>query len=67
MFIGLSRFSGMEKSPSFVRVDNNGRLTPFPGGAWNTWAPGQDGSSALVMVNANPLCMVKWLHSALMF
>ncbi|MFT8718917.1 SMP-30/gluconolactonase/LRE family protein [Acetobacter sp.] len=52
MFLGLPHFPGMEKSPSLVRVENNGTLTPFPGGAWNTWTPGQDGSSALVMVNA---------------
>lgn len=51
MFLGLPRWPGMESTPSVVRVGPEGALQPFPGGAWNEWAPGKDPLNAFVMVN----------------
>lgn len=52
VFLGLPRFPGMEKTISLARVNKSGEPIPFPGGSWNTWQKGQDGSRAFVMVNA---------------
>ncbi|AXC26731.1 bleomycin resistance protein [Acetobacter sp. JWB] len=52
VFLGLPRFPGMEKTPSVARVNNRGEPVPFPGGRWNTWQKGKNGSQAFVMVNA---------------
>lgn len=29
-------------SPGVMQVHRNGHLQPFPGNAWNDWAPGKD-------------------------
>ncbi|MDO7842499.1 L-dopachrome tautomerase-related protein [Sphingomonas immobilis] len=52
MFLGLPRFGAAVETPSLARVEKDGSLTPFPGGAWNGWKPGNDGRDAFVMVNA---------------
>lgn len=52
IFLGLPRFPGMEKTFSLARVNSSGQPIPFPGGSWNTWQKGQDGTRAFVMVNA---------------
>lgn len=52
IFLGLPRFPGSEATFSVGRVDPDGTVRPFPGGSWNGWKPGQDGTSAFVMVNA---------------
>ncbi|MBB2205684.1 bleomycin resistance protein [Gluconacetobacter takamatsuzukensis] len=52
LFLGLPRFPGNEATFSVGRVAPDGTVHPFPGGSWNGWQPGQDGSSAFVMVNA---------------
>jgi catechol 2,3-dioxygenase-like lactoylglutathione lyase family enzyme/sugar lactone lactonase YvrE len=52
MFLGLPRWTGMETTPSVVRVAADGALLPFPGGAWNAWSPGQPSADAFVQVNA---------------
>ncbi|PIK73022.1 bleomycin resistance protein, partial [Methylobacterium frigidaeris] len=52
MFLGLPRFPGHTETPSLVRVEQDGALSPFPGGAWNAWRQGGDGREAFVMVNA---------------
>lgn len=52
IFVGMPRFPGMEKTWSLARVDADGTPHAFPGGAWNEWQPGQDGTSAFVNVNA---------------
>lgn len=52
MFLGLPRWTGMRDTPSLVRVDSDGALRPFPGGAWNDWAFGKQVEDALVQVSA---------------
>jgi len=52
MFLGLPRWTGMRDTPSVVRVDADGALQPFPGGAWNNWAFGKPVEDALVQVSA---------------
>lgn len=52
MFLGLPRWTGMRDTPSVVRVDSDGALQPFPGGAWNDWAFGKPVQDAFVQVNA---------------
>jgi len=52
MFLGLPRWHGMEDTPSVVRMDADGSLRPFPGGAWNDWKFGQPVEDAFVQVNA---------------
>lgn len=52
MFLGLPRWTGMRDTPSVVRVDADGVLHPFPGGAWNDWAFGKPVQDAFVQVNA---------------
>lgn len=52
MFLGLPRFDAASDTPSLARVENDGSLAPFPGGAWNGWSEGKDGRDAFVMVNA---------------
>ncbi|MDF9789306.1 hypothetical protein M2440_000007 [Methylorubrum extorquens] len=52
LFLGLPRFPDHRETPSLVRVEQDGALSPFPGGAWNAWSQGGDGQSAFVMVNA---------------
>jgi hypothetical protein len=52
LFLGLPRWSGMEDTPSVVRVGRDGGLQPFPGEGWNGWRPGQDGRQAFVQVNS---------------
>ncbi|WP_137171644.1 SMP-30/gluconolactonase/LRE family protein [Massilia sp. HP4] len=52
MFLGLPRWTGMRDTPSVVRVDADGELQPFPGGAWNDWAFGKPVEHAFVQVNA---------------
>lgn len=51
MFLGLPRWTGMRDTPSVVRVDVDGVLQPFPGGAWNDWAFGKPVEDAFVQVN----------------
>ena len=51
LFAGLPRWPGNEKTPSIGEIMPDGSLKPFPGGAWNTWAPGQPGAHALVKIN----------------
>lgn len=51
MFLGLPRWTGMRDTPSVVRVDADGGLQPFPGGAWNDWAFGKPVEDAFVQVN----------------
>ncbi|MBT0670644.1 VOC family protein [Novosphingobium profundi] len=51
LFLGLPRFSREAQTPSLVRVEDDGSLTPFPGGTWGAWKPGEDGRDAFVMVN----------------
>lgn len=50
MFLGLPRWTGMRDTPSVVRVDSDGALRPFPGGAWNDWAFGKPVQDAFVQV-----------------
>ena len=38
-------------NPSVVEI-RNGREIPFPGGEWNSWAPGKDPGKAFVSVNS---------------
>ena len=52
IFLGMPRFPGNEATFSVGRVAPDGTVHPFPGGSWNGWKPGQDGSAAFVMVNA---------------
>lgn len=52
MFLGLPRWTGMRDTPSVVRVDADGALQPFPGGAWNDWTFGKPVEDAFVQVNA---------------
>lgn len=52
MFLGLPRWTGMRDTPSVVRVEADGALQPFPGGAWNDWAFGKPVEEAFVQVNA---------------
>ncbi|MCJ2181267.1 hypothetical protein MTR62_00870 [Novosphingobium sp. 1949] len=52
LFLGLPRLSQDAATPSVVRVEEDGTLAPFPGGAWNAWTPGASGVDAFVMVNA---------------
>lgn len=52
IFLGLPRFPSMEKTFSLARVNSSGQPIPFPGGSWNTWQKGQDGTRTFVMVNA---------------
>jgi sugar lactone lactonase YvrE len=51
LILGLPRWTGMEDTPSVVRVGQDGELRPFPGGSWNSWRPGQDGRDSFVQVN----------------
>lgn len=51
-FLGLPRWTGMRDTPSVVRVDADGTLQPFPGGAWNDWSFGRPVEDAFVQVNA---------------
>lgn len=39
-------------SPGVMEVLPDGRLLPFPGNAWNAWAPGRDPTRAFVDVNS---------------
>jgi sugar lactone lactonase YvrE len=50
MFASLPAWLG--PSPGVVEVLPDGRLQPFPGNAWNTWAPGRDPARAFVDVNS---------------
>lgn len=52
IFLGMPRWTGMESTPSVVRVDPDGTLAPFPGGNWNSWSPGADVRNAFIQVNA---------------
>ncbi|MCY1641061.1 L-dopachrome tautomerase-related protein [Methylorubrum sp. SL192] len=52
LFLGLPRFPDHTETPSLVRVEPDGALSPFPGGTWNAWSQGKDGRDAFVMVNA---------------
>jgi len=52
LFLGLPRWHVTVKTPSLVRVDSPTKLTPFPGGSWNEWAPGKDVTNAFVQVNS---------------
>jgi hypothetical protein len=51
IFLGLPRHPGMGNTPGVVRLRADGGLDPFPGGDWNNWAPGRDGTSAFVQAN----------------
>lgn len=51
LFVGLPRWPGFEKTPSIAQVMPDGSLKPFPGGAWNDWAPGKPSAAALVKIN----------------
>ncbi|WP_277964312.1 L-dopachrome tautomerase-related protein [Pseudomonas sp. RIT-To-2] len=51
LFVGLPRWPGFENTPSIAEVLPDGSLKPFPGGAWNQWAPGKPGGKALVKIN----------------
>lgn len=51
LFVGLPRWPGFEKTPSIAEVLPDGTLKPFPGGAWNAWAPGKPSQQALVKIN----------------
>lgn len=52
VFLGMPRFASMDNTYSVARVRHDGTPKAFPGGAWNAWRPGQDGTAAFVMVNA---------------
>ncbi|MCH4091139.1 L-dopachrome tautomerase-related protein [Acetobacter sp.] len=52
VFLGMPRFPGMEHTFSLARVNAAGEPVSFPGGHWNDWREGQDGSNSFVMVNA---------------
>lgn len=52
LFLGLPRFPDHTATPSLVRVEPDGALSPFPGGTWNAWSQGGDGREAFVTVNA---------------
>lgn len=52
MFLGLPRYTRDGATPSLVRRERDGSLRPFPGGDWNAWEPGRDGSAAFVYLNA---------------
>lgn len=52
VFLGAPRFPGSENTFSVGKVLANGDIQPFPGSGWNDWAPGKDGTTAFVMVNA---------------
>lgn len=52
LFLGLPRWTGMDATPSVVRVAADGHLQPFPGGSWNAWSAGQPAHEAFVQVNA---------------
>lgn len=51
VFVGLPRWPGYEKTPSLAQLLPDGTVTPFPGGAWNEWAPGKPTADAMVSVN----------------
>jgi sugar lactone lactonase YvrE len=50
LFANMPRWD--EGTPSVVQIGANGSLTPYPGGAWNTWKPGDDPRVRFVSVNA---------------
>jgi sugar lactone lactonase YvrE len=52
LFVGMPRWHITTQTPCLARVDSATRLTPFPGGEWNNWAPGKDGRNAFVQVNS---------------
>jgi sugar lactone lactonase YvrE len=52
MFLGLPRFPGHETTPSVARRSSDGTVAPFPGNAWNEWAPGDSGRDSFVYVNS---------------
>lgn len=52
LFVGMPRWHITTQTPCLARVDSPNRLTPFPGGEWNDWAPGKDGRNAFVQVNS---------------
>ncbi|EGH71575.1 L-dopachrome tautomerase-related protein [Pseudomonas syringae] len=52
LFVGMPRWNITKQTPSLARVDGPSKLTPFPGGAWNEWAPGKDVANAFVQVNS---------------
>ncbi|MEN3212388.1 L-dopachrome tautomerase-related protein [Methylorubrum populi] len=52
LFLGLPRFPDHTATPSLVRVEPDGALSPFPGGTWNAWSPDGDGRESFVTVNA---------------
>lgn len=51
LFVGLPRWPGFENTPSIAEVLADGRIKPFPGGAWNKWTPGKPSAKALVNIN----------------
>ena len=52
IFAGMPRWPGFEQTPALVEVKRDGSLVPYPGGAWNDWAPGQSGTDSFVGVNS---------------
>lgn len=52
IFLGLPRWGNGVETPSIARVEKDGKLTPFPGGAWNEWKPGADPRNCFVNVNS---------------
>jgi len=51
VFVNLPRFDG-GATLSVGELAADGSLAPFPGGEWNTWAPGKDPRAAFVGTNA---------------
>lgn len=51
MFAGMPRWPGFTDTPSVVEILKDGSLKPYPGGGYESWAPGKDPSDAFVCVN----------------
>lgn len=50
IFAGFPRWD--DATPSVAVVGPGSKLTPYPGGGWNDWRPGDDPARHLVSVNA---------------
>ncbi|HEY5792312.1 MAG TPA: hypothetical protein VIS74_03375, partial [Chthoniobacterales bacterium] len=52
IFVEFPRFQDLDGNPSVAEIRPDGTLRPFPGGAWNEWAPGKPAGNAFVSTNA---------------
>jgi sugar lactone lactonase YvrE len=52
IFVNVPRSLQGGSVPSVGVVDKRGRVQPYPGGAWNAWAPGSPAEHAFVGTNA---------------